>query len=524
MNNSNRYHLLESGNRQLLKPRMRSPSKMMYLSLFILVTGVTLCALNIYQLHRIKEDHMFHHAAGPIVEGSNDENKQKSEKPIAWVAGKNLHTGYLKHVFDVLSHVGFVTGDYTADWSLLWSHDYPFKTFAPQLSSLKPYQKINHFPGSGYITNKVSLATSTMKFIPRAFKLPEDRDKFLSFSQDHPEVMWVQKSNTHRGIQIRNTSDLDLKKEGSFIQEYVSKPFLIDKHKFDIGVYTILTSINPIRVYIVEGDILFRFCPQEYYPFDPQNRDKYVVGDDYLPMWKVPSLKDIHQRHGFSFKDTFNIYMKSKGLDYEKVWRDIRSAIATVYLEKESKLIESALAYLDTNNFFEMVRFDFVLDEALNVFLMEANMSPNLSSSHFPPNKRLYEHVIFNVLGLIGLTHWTSPKQVNYEDEMRVSSADVNVFPEVCTNSTCASSCMDILCRLCKHCRTHSVEKTLKIAYLEHVQQGSCRRIFPPALNRSEVLAWNPKSSWPGTEELTESNKLMYLWFLGMCHKDLSWC
>ncbi|PVD23562.1 hypothetical protein C0Q70_16834 [Pomacea canaliculata] len=458
------YHLLESGNRQLLKPRMRSPSKMMYLSLFILVTGVTLCALNIYQLHRIKEDHMFHHAAGPIVEGSNDENKQKSEKPIAWVAG------------------------------------------------------------SGYITNKVSLATSTMKFIPRAFKLPEDRDKFLSFSQDHPEVMWVQKSNTHRGIQIRNTSDLDLKKEGSFIQEYVSKPFLIDKHKFDIGVYTILTSINPLRVYIVEGDILFRFCPQEYYPFDPQNRDKYVVGDDYLPMWKVSSLKDIHQRHGFSFKDTFNIYMKSKGLDYEKVWRDIRSAIATVYLEKESKLIESALAYLDTNNFFEMVRFDFVLDEALNVFLMEANMSPNLSSSHFPPNKRLYEHVIFNVLGLIGLTHWMSSKQVNYEDEMRVSSADVNVFPEVCTNSTCASSCMDILCRLCKHCRTHSVEKTLKIAYLEHVQQGSCRRIFPPALNRSEVLAWNPKSSWPGTEELTESNKLMYLWFLGMCHKDLSWC
>ena len=53
--------------------------------------------------------------------------------------------------------------------------------------------------------------------------------------------------------------------------------------------------------------------------------------------------------------------------------------------------------------FFEMVRFDFVLDENLNVFLMEANMSPNLSSAHFPANKLLYEQVIHSVLKLVGV-------------------------------------------------------------------------------------------------------------------------
>jgi tubulin monoglycylase TTLL15 len=41
-----------------------------------------------------------------------------------------------------------------------------------------------------------------------------------------------------------------------------------------------------------------------------------------------------------------------------------------------------------------MVRFDFALDDDLNVFLMEANMSPNLSSSHFAPNRLLYEQVL----------------------------------------------------------------------------------------------------------------------------------
>lgn len=54
-------------------------------------------------------------------------------------------------------------------------------------------------------------------------------------------------------------------------------------------------------------------------------------------------------------------------------------------------------------NFFEMMRFDFVVDEDLEVFLMEANMSPNLSSAHYPPNRLLYEQVIYNLFSLVGL-------------------------------------------------------------------------------------------------------------------------
>ena len=44
--------------------------------------------------------------------------------------------------------------------------------------------------------------------------------------------------------------------------------------------------------------------------------------------------------------------------------------------------------------FFELVRFDFVMDEDLHVWLMEANLSPNLSSDHFPENRFMYEQVI----------------------------------------------------------------------------------------------------------------------------------
>lgn len=70
--------------------------------------------------------------------------------------------------------------------------------------------------------------------------------------------MFVQKSNDHRGIQIKKMQDLNLNKEGIFIQEFIQNPLLVDGYKFDIGVYTIITSIEPLRVYIYNGDILFR--------------------------------------------------------------------------------------------------------------------------------------------------------------------------------------------------------------------------------------------------------------------------
>lgn len=36
---------------------------------------------------------------------------------------------------------------------------------------------------------------------------------------------------------------------------------------------------------------------------------------------------------------------------------------------------------------------------------MEANMSPNLSAAHYPPNQLLYEQVLYNALKLAGVAY-----------------------------------------------------------------------------------------------------------------------
>lgn len=184
---------------------------------------------------------------------TNPENKL-----VYWAYGKNINSGHLKHVYAVLDRLGYENDPDYPDWDLLWAHDYPFWTLYKKLNNLQPHQRVNHFPGCGYLTNKVDLSTSGLKYIPKAFKLPNQKGEFLEYSKINPGKMFVQKSNDHRGIKVQNIENINLDSNDIFVQEYVDKPYLVDGYKFDIGVYTIITSVDPLRVYIYNGDVLFR--------------------------------------------------------------------------------------------------------------------------------------------------------------------------------------------------------------------------------------------------------------------------
>lgn len=246
----------------------------------------------------------------------------------------------MKHVHLVLERLGYKRDNNTSDWDLLWAHDYPFTKIPIEMKAIKPHQKVNHIPGCGFITNKVDLATTNLKYIPKSFKLPTDKDSLIAYAKTHPNKLFVQKQNQHRKIFIKSLEEIDFEDNNTFVQEFIQNPLLVDGHKFDIGVYTIITSVDPLRVYIYNGDILFRYCPVKYYPFDSKNVDKYIVGDDYLPSWEVPSLSQYYTGLGFGMKGSFEGYMKSKGRTTNIIWDQVEDAIRIAILEKEKYIAQ----------------------------------------------------------------------------------------------------------------------------------------------------------------------------------------
>lgn len=62
------------------------------------------------------------------------------------------------------------------------------------------------------------------------------------------------------------------------------------------------------------------------------------------------------------------------GKNASKIWNQLEDAIRVICLEKESTIANLMKNYKSKTNFFEMARFDFVVDSDLNVFIMEVSL------------------------------------------------------------------------------------------------------------------------------------------------------
>lgn len=159
------------------------------------------------------------------------------------------------------------------------------------------------------------------------------------------------------------------------MQEFISNPYLIDGHAFDFGVYILITSIDPLRVYKWSDEILFRFCSEPYYPFDSKIIEKYVT-QNHKPYWEIPSLAEHTKSYNFSAKEALNFCLKQDSRDVKAFWSQMDIAISTIILAKSTQIARHVDLFRKSHpdlkrGFFELVRFDFIVDNEMNLHLME---------------------------------------------------------------------------------------------------------------------------------------------------------
>jgi tubulin monoglycylase TTLL15 len=224
------------------------------------------------------------------------------------------------------------------DWNLLWSYDY-FQEIPLDYTKLKYHQKINHIPGNYVLCMKDQLAITTKsKFIPPGFNTTESLKEYAS---KHNNSRFLQKLWSNRGIQLKPVDEIEFSMFGPgfkyFAQLYVENPLLIEGHKFDFGIYVLITSIDPLRVYYYNKNTLIRLCEKKYNPKDYSDVDTYVISDACLFPWDIDALSTYYNQ-SYTYKESLNAYLTKKGYDVSRIWSQVEECIREIVLSKEADL------------------------------------------------------------------------------------------------------------------------------------------------------------------------------------------
>jgi hypothetical protein len=218
-------------------------------------------------------------------------------------------------------------GDYSsskevADWDLIWTY-YDFWAFNAVMGvQLQSHHRVNHIRGHGKLVSKSDLwqtyaglrsrfGEEHFDFLPEHFMLPEDEARFKAHVAAAPQITghgqrWLFKSRKHKGVRIvpslrdiENVQPIQRKDDKTKTDEVMVakliEPLLIDGFKWDVGIYVVITSITPLRIYTYDRNALVRVCKYPYPEALDSNspKESYVI-EDYVPPWELPSLKVLY--------------------------------------------------------------------------------------------------------------------------------------------------------------------------------------------------------------------------------------
>ena len=335
--------------------------------------------------------------------GSGKSSKKKSKKGLlANIAGTRYEC-----VRESLEHCGFATiRDERDDPNCLlyWSD---LAVPNERISEMKPYQKINHFPGMGEICRKDALAKNMMKiqkifpsdydFVPKTWTMPQDANTFLNYAKESSKKRKKTKTFIAKpsngamgnGIRLFRSAEKAPLDENYIVQEYLDKPMLIEGFKFDMRVYVLVTSCDPLKVFLFK-DGLVRISTKTYVAPSEQNIDELYM---HLTNYSVNKFsanyeKDEDESKGSKRNFEFlNEWLANGSYDVQKVWREIADVIVKTLIVAEPHLIHQyrmcrpGVSPLADSTCFEILGFDIFLDRKGKPWLLEINRSPSFGTN-----------------------------------------------------------------------------------------------------------------------------------------------
>jgi tubulin polyglutamylase TTLL5 len=344
----------------------------------------------------------------------------------------------------LLEDNGFIQSIRNEEWTITWSSGH---IKLNNYEKLHKYQKMNHFPRSNELTRKDLLYKNLSKlkesfpgtkfdFLPESYILPNEYTFLKDKMDKNQNQYWIVKpvaSSQGRGIFL--TQDIsEIPSNCPMIaSRYISNPFLINKKKFDLRIYAFVTSIQPLRIYrFNEG--LTRFSANNY------NSDKndrcahltnYAVNKNNKNYIQNNQPFDIDYNSSKWTLTSFKQYLEDHYIDSKLIFDKIDDIIIKTLISCENNLVSAISKYCAfQENCFELYGFDILIDDNLNCWLMEVNLSPNL---HYdaPIDLKIKGEMIAEMFDLLRIVPYDIRNEI-YENTSKYSSISKYLnYPEL---------------------------------------------------------------------------------------------
>eukprot|EP01033_Poteriospumella_lacustris_P007014 gene7014-5052_t len=409
----------------------------------------------------------------------------------------NLSNSKYSIFHKVAAHLGWVVTEDDTNWDIIWCD--AGMGIERHVRIAKAYQRINHFPGMINIYRKDKLAKSMHKmgrisplydFTPKTWFLPNDYAHIANFLKSGTKRCVIMKPSAGaqgRGIYLAMKPEQIIQSEEYYIvQSYLHRPLLVDGYKFDLRIYVLVISCDPLRILLFrEG--LCRFCTSPYQRPNPENLfNSYMHLTNYsinkhnedfvkpkqsdcssLPTkteesQTASSSSSSHQSEQFSSKRSLTWlrqWLRAHQRDDELLWSQIADIVVKTVISAQAPVARAFSSYkvngMNKNPFtcFELLGLDIILDADCQPHLLEVNHMPSFSTDS-PLDHEIKFALIHNTFRLLNLTHderlkWQRKSMVQaqlrlygdlFDRKRRPQSAERHRTDSPATSTTSSSS------------------------------------------------------------------------------------
>ena len=292
--------------------------------------------------------------------------------------------------------------------------------------NISKYAKVGRFPDGNTYKDGINIYYNKYKkifpkdfnYIPETYLWPQHekiiKKKFTNYTYD-PKNVWMFKPARDfgaHGVSIIDNYEDDILKQINItdnlflITKYIMNPMLINKRKFDLRAFVLVTGFSPLKVYFYK-DGYIRITMKEF------NLDKKNIKDQKMHI-TTTLLNNDEKNYIFEknlWDDSANFwnyllfekYCLKNGISYINIRNQMKDIITKTFITLRESFTELfKTKKLNEMNLFQLYAFDIMIDANYKVYLLEVNRLPTMAPDHISANY-IYSHIVSDILNIVGI-------------------------------------------------------------------------------------------------------------------------